>query len=371
MIPVKPKDEALIFKPAFKLSSMAALLLLSTVFLLWIPGLLTSFLISIIFVFILAPAVDFFERHGVSRSNSILLVFSLIVLAAVLIAMLMSHAVVKEYEDLLSRMDVYTATLKDELNRQATKLEHRFGLEKFKAVERLLTLGQSYLVEYTTPSGDALTTVSTWFALVPVLLYFFLLDGHKIKKAFIGFLPNRYFEMSLNIHQKITRIVGSFIRAKMMESLIVGVLTLVGFIITGIIFEPLNYAIFLALLTGLFNIIPYLGPIIGAIPVLLVAILQYVLLPQFPEFGGAGAPNWVPVLFVAGTLVVAQVIDNFYLTNVLLGNAVDVHPLVVLFSVILGAQFLGVTGMIISIPLAGIAQTMVREVADGIRHLRH
>ncbi len=369
MIPFKHKDEALIFKPAFKLSAMAVLLLLCTVFLLWIPGLLTSFLISIIFVFILAPAVDFFERHGVSRSNSILLVFCLIVLAGVLIAMLMSHAVVKEYEGLAKNMDNYTAMLKDELNRQATKLEHRFGLEKFQAAERLLNLGQAYLIEYTTPSGDALTTVSTWFALVPVLLYFFLLDGHKIKKAFIGFLPNRYFEMSLNIHQKITRIVGNFIRAKMIESLIVGILTLIGFIITGIIFEPLNYAIFLALLTGLFNIIPYLGPIIGAIPVLLVAILQYVLLPQFPEFGGT--PNWAPVLFVAGTLVMAQVIDNFYLTNVLLGEAVDVHPLVVLFSVIIGAQFLGVTGMIISIPLAGIAQTMVREVADGIRHLRH
>ncbi len=373
MIQVKPKDEAMIFKPAFKLSAMALVITLTIAFLLWIPGLLSSFLISIIFVFILSPGVDFFERHGVSRSNSTLIVFLLIVLAVVLIAMLMSRAVVAEYTDLLSRMDVYSAMLKDELNRQAANLEHRFGLEKFGAASRLLNLGQTYLVEAMTPSGDALTTVSTWVAVVPILLYFFLLDGHKIKKAFIGFLPNRYFEMSLNIHQKISHIVGSFIRAKLMESFVVGLCALAGFILVGILFKPLNYAIFLAIITGLFNIIPYAGPIIGAIPVLLVAILQYVLIPQFPEFAGTtnAASSWVPVLFVAGALVFAQIVDNVYLIPVMLGKSVDVHAIVVLLAVILGAKMLGIIGMVISIPLASIVQTMVREIADGVRHLRH
>jgi len=371
MIQVKPKDEAVIFKPAFKLSAMALVITLTIAFLLWIPGLLSSFLISIIFVFILSPGVDFFERHGVSRSNSILLVFLLIVLAVVLIAMLMSRAVVAEYTDLLSRMDEYSAVLKDELNRQAANLEHRFGLEKFGAAARLLNLGQTYLFDALTPSGDALTTVTTWVAVVPILLYFFLLDGHKIKKAFIGFLPNRYFEMSLNIHQKISRIVGSFIRAKLMESFVVGLCALAGFILTGILFKPLNYAIFLAIITGLFNIIPYAGPIIGAIPVLVVAILQYVLIPTFPEFQGDMVSSWVPVMFIAGSLIFAQIVDNVYLIPVMLGKSVDVHAIVVLLAVILGAKMLGIIGMVISIPLASIVQTMVREIANGVRHLRH
>jgi len=180
--------------------------------------------------------------------------------------------------------------------------------------------------------------------------------------------------MSLNIHQKINHIVGSFIRAKLIESVVVGFCTLVGFFIIGIIFQnPLNWAFFLAILVGLFNIIPYLGPLIGAIPVLLVAIVQYVLLPQFPELSAAvgSASSWAPMLAVIGVLIFAQVVDNVYLIPVVLGRSVNVHPLIVLLSVILGFEILGITGMIISIPVASIVQTLIFEGAEGVKNLRH
>jgi predicted PurR-regulated permease PerM len=177
--------------------------------------------------------------------------------------------------------------------------------------------------------------------------------------------------MSLNIHQKISVIVGSFIRAKLIESLVVGICALVGFFVIGLVFRPMNYMVLLAILVGLFNIIPYLGPAIGAIPVLLVAIVQYVLLPQFPEYAAGFDPSWAPVLAVSSVLVFAQLVDNVYLIPVLLGRSVNVHPLIVLLSVILGAKMLGITGMIISIPLASIVQTMIFEISEGIRYLRH
>jgi predicted PurR-regulated permease PerM len=210
-------------------------------------------------------------------------------------------------------------------------------------------------------------------AVVPLFLFFFLLDGSKIKKAFISFLPNRYFEMSLNIDQKIDKIVGSFIRAKAIEAVIVGLCQLAGFFVVSIFFEPLNYMFFLALLVGILDIIPYIGPIIGAVPVMFVAIVQYVLLPQFPEFSGTGniAASWTPVLAVFCTVVFVHIVDNVYLQPVVLGHSANVHALVVLISVILGAKMLGITGMIISIPLAGIVQTMVHEISEGVRNLRH
>ena len=108
-------------------------------------------------------------------------------------------------------------------------------------------------------------------------------------------------------------------------------------------------------------------------PVLLVAIVQYVLLPQFPEFSAAAgaASSWAPVLAVVCVLIFAQVVDNVYLIPVLLGRSVNVHPLIVLLAVILGAKMLGITGMIISIPLASIVQTLIFEGAEGIKNLRH
>lgn len=367
------KEMPLIFRPAFKLSGLAILTVLLIVVLLWIPGLLSSFLIAVILVFILSPAVDYFERHGISRANSILIVLLLIVVFLVFLAMLTSNAVIGEYEDFASRIDFYSSMLNDEINRRTAELEGKFGLDRYEAGQRLLNLIQGKLKQALLFTGATFGTIITWIAIVPLMLFFFLLDGHRIKRALISILPNRYFEMSLNIHQKINHIVGNFIRAKITESVVVGVCAMAGFIAVGFVFKPLNYAFLLAILVGLFNIIPYLGPLIGAIPVLLVAIVQYVLLPQFPEFSAAAnaASSWAPVLAVVAVLVFAQVVDNVYLIPVLLGRSVNVHPLIVLLAVILGARMLGVTGMIISIPLASILQTLIFEVSDGIRNLRH
>lgn len=359
----------LIFRPAFKLSVLGFCFLLLITVLLWIPGLLSSFLLAIIFVFILSPAVDFIERRGLSRSKSILLVLATLLAAIILSGMLMSNLVLGEYQDFASRIDEYSSMMNDEINHRIGELESRFGLDRFDFGERLLTMAQSKLRAFLLFTGATFGTVLTWLALVPLALFFFLLDGYRIKRTVIGFLPNRYFEMSLNIHQKINQIVGGFIRAKLIESLVVGVCALTGFIVIGFVFEPLNYMVFLSIVVGLFNIIPYLGPAIGAIPVLLVAIVQYVLLPQFPDL--AGTSSWAPVLAIVCVLAFAQIVDNVYLIPVLLGRSVNVHPLIVLLAVILGARMLGITGMIISIPLASIIQTMIFEVSEGIRHLRH
>jgi putative permease len=367
------QEMPLIFRPVFKLSVLAVLTLLLIGVLLWIPGLLSSFLIAVILVFILSPAVDYFERHGIGRTNAILIVLLLILVLLVFMGMLTSNAIIGEYEDFASRIDFYSSMLNDEINRRIAELEGKFGLDRYEAGQRLLNLVQDKLKQALLFTGATFGTIITWVAVVPLMLFFFLLDGHRIKRTMIGFLPNRYFEMSLNIHQKINHIVGSFIRAKLIESAVVGICAMAGFIVVGFVFEPLNYALFLAILVGLFNIIPYLGPLIGVIPVLLVAIVQYVLLPQFPEFSSAAgsASSWAPVLAIIGVLIFAQIVDNVYLIPVLLGRSVNVHPLIVLLAVILGARMLGITGMIISIPLASIVQTMIFEVSEGIRSLRH
>ncbi|MBW7996532.1 MAG: AI-2E family transporter [Candidatus Glassbacteria bacterium] len=363
----------LIFKPAFKLSILGLCSLLLITVLLWVPGLLSSFLLALIFVFILSPAVDFIERRGVSRSKSILIVLLALLVTMVLTGMLLSNLVLGEYEDFASQIDFYSSMINDEINRRVGELEGKFGLGRFDFGERILAMGQSKVRQALLFTGATFGTVLTWMVIVPLALFFFLLDGYRIKRAVIGFLPNRYFEMSLNIHQKINQIVGGFIRAKLIESLVVGSCVLTGFIVVGMVFQPIYYMVFLAITVGLFNIIPYLGPAIGAIPVLLVAIVQYVLLPQFPEYADTAeyASSWAPVLAIVCVLAFAQLVDNVYLIPVLLGRSVNVHPLIVLLAVILGAKMLGIIGMIISIPLASIIQTMIFEVSESIRHLRH
>ena len=369
------KDVPVIFRPLFKLIVLGVTGICLISFLLWIPGLLSSFLIAIILVYILSPAVDFLERRGWSRGLSILQLLVGILVVAILLGMLLSNFLVRRYENFDENIDVYSGLLNNEFKRRTFELEKQLGLDRYKLGESLSDYGQEVLSQVLQSTKTTFTTLITWILVVPLLLFFLLLDGYRIKRAFVGFMPNRYFEMTLNILQKTSEIVGSFIRAKMIESVVVGVCAYAGFLIVGWVFgKPLNYALPLAMLVGLFNIIPYLGPVIGAVPVLLVAIVQYVLLPQLSAEVStvyAQAATWAPLIAIMGVLLFAQAVDNIYLIPVILGGSVNVHPLVVLLSVLLGAKLLGIIGMIISIPLASMVQTIGQEVTRGIKEQRH
>jgi len=369
-----PKHVSVIFMPWFKMLILAVTGICMISFLLWIPGLLSSFLIAVIMVNIFAPAVNFFERRGWSRSLAILIILVIILVVAVVLAMLLSNLLVSEYYNFADKLEEHRGMLNKVFKRWVSELEIQLGLDKSEFGQQLIDTGQVWLSKALQSAGAGVTTLITWLMVVPLLLFFFLLDGHRIKRTFIGFIPNRYFEMTLNIQQKTSEIVGSFIRAKMIESVVVGVCALAGFWVAGLFWERLNYAFFLAIMVGLFNVIPYLGPVIGAVPVLFVAVMQYVLLPQsYAEAGaiGAMAPSWAPVIAIVVVLLFAQAVDNIYLIPVVLGGSVNVHPLVVLLSVLLGAKMLGIIGMIISIPLASMVQTAGREIALGVKELRH
>ncbi|HLA41913.1 MAG TPA: AI-2E family transporter, partial [Aggregatilineales bacterium] len=134
------QEMPLIFRPAFKLTMMALCTVLTIIVLLWVPALLSSFLLALIFVFILGPAVDFFERRGISRAVSILIVFSVILGILVLLGVLLSRMVLSQYGDLASRIDFYSSMVNDEINRRLVELERRFGLARFEMAPRVLAL---------------------------------------------------------------------------------------------------------------------------------------------------------------------------------------------------------------------------------------
>ena len=240
----------LIFRPWFKLVMLAVTAICMISFLLWIPGLLSSLLIAIILVYILSPAVAFFERRGWSRVLSILQLLFSILLIAILLGMLMSNLLINEYEKFSANIDQYSSLLNNEFKSRTFELEKQLGLDRYEVGQRLIDLGRDKLSQAVQFTGTTFTTLTTWLMVVPLLLFFFLLDGHRIKRAFVGFMPNRYFEMTLNIQQKTSEIVGNFIRAKMIESVVVGVCAYIGFIIVGLLFNKLNYALFLAIMVG-------------------------------------------------------------------------------------------------------------------------
>ena len=183
--------------------------------------------------------------------------------------------------------------------------------------------------------------------LSPLLTFFILKDGQSLSRRLLTLVPNNIFELTLSLQSQVTAQIGQFIRARLLESVIVSLVVFIGLWLVGFPFP-----ILLALFAGIANLIPYLGPIVGAVPGCVIAFVN----------AGIG----VKLLFVVVVYSAAQLIDIFFIIPLVVARVVGLHPLTVILAVILGSKLLGILGMLISIPVIAAIKVIVVNV---YRHL--
>jgi len=181
--------------------------------------------------------------------------------------------------------------------------------------------------------------IIVYLILLPLMVLFFLKDKELILKWFGGFLPKDrtlaaevWFEMDTQL--------GNYVRGKVWEILIVGIVTYIVFSIFG-----LKYAFLLSVLVGLSVIVPYIGATVVTIPVAVVAFFQWGLSPEF---------YWLMV----GYLII-QALDGNLLVPWLFGNVVNVHPIAIIISILLFGGFWGFWGVFFAIPLATLVNALL------------
>ncbi len=191
-------------------------------------------------------------------------------------------------------------------------------------------------------------SVVTYVVIIPFVVFFLLKDGRKMKKAFIHYIPNRYFEMILNVIHKIDQQLGWYLRGQFTEAFVVGLLSVIALWLLDV-----QYFIIIGIFAGLANLIPYIGPVAGAIPAIIVTIVN------------GGSP--ISILYIAIAFSMVQLIDNIFLQPLVLSKSVNLHPLIIVFAVLIGGQFFGVLGMLLAVPAAGILKVTSSELYEGIR----
>jgi predicted PurR-regulated permease PerM len=169
-----------------------------------------------------------------------------------------------------------------------------------------------------------------------------------MKKLFISYIPNRYFEMSLNVIHKIDTQLGSYLRGQITEAFVVGILAILALWILDV-----QYYIVIGVFAGLANMIPYIGPVAGMIPALIVTIIN------------GGEPILLFYIIVAFAIV--QLIDNILIQPLVLSRSVNLHPLIIVFAVLIGGKIFGLLGMLLAVPTAGILKVTSSEMYNGIR----
>jgi predicted PurR-regulated permease PerM len=173
----------------------------------------------------------------------------------------------------------------------------------------------------------------------------------------ISKVPNKYFELSLNILHKVENQVGKYIQGQAIDALIVGLLSTLGLFLINLRFDnPVPYFVFIGMLAGLANMIPYVGPVVGAIPALATAILNN------PDNLGL-VLLWIVIMFV-----LVQAIDNAFVSPLVVSKSVNMHPLVVIVVVIIGGKIAGAIGMLFAVPLTSIVKVTLSQVIWGLKN---
>lgn len=195
------------------------------------------------------------------------------------------------------------------------------------------------------------TEVFYTIIVIPFVAFFLLKDGAQIRRSLYRVVPNRYFEMTLAMNGKIESNLGRYFRGLFMQSLAVatvatGLLTVAG----------LDFALAVGIFTGIANTIPYFGPLMGFVAGALLGVAQ------------TGDFSLLAPVFLA--MGMTQLTDNLVFQPLIFARAARVHPLVILFVVLIGAQMGGILGMLVAIPITTVALVALQQVFWSIRNYR-
>ncbi|MCJ7727855.1 MAG: AI-2E family transporter [Actinobacteria bacterium] len=173
----------------------------------------------------------------------------------------------------------------------------------------------------------------------PLLGIYILIYTDKIKTTFIKIIPKRFKNQTTIILERINKVAGRYVRGQILVSIIVGILCTIVLLVLKV-----DFAILLGSIAGLLNMIPLLGPIIGAIPAALTALFISPLKALL-----------VILLFIA-----VQQIDNYIISPNIMKYQVGVHPGIIIFSLMAGGALFGIWGLLIAVPTVAILQEILR-----------
>ncbi len=332
------------------LAAAVALGILYCIYLLFVP-----LLVSVLLMFLIDPLVDYFERNGMKRLAVIVGIYMFVVAAAAAAVFFIVPLLVSEARNFAKEIPRYKAMIVTILDSARAAIQSRFpqlDVPDFCQVLRQYVPGPgakidlNALAAYVSSFASLLSAV----VIIPIATFFLLADGHLIQKALLRMVPNRYFEMSFLLFHKVTSALKFFLRGQLIDAFAVGVMTAVFLAIIG-----LPYAMVIGIIAGLGNLIPYLGPIIGFMPAFLVVMVS-------PE-----GLTVVGLVKVVAVFVLVQFIEGTFIYPIAVGKSVDLHPLVVIIGVTVGGQIGGVLGMILAVPIIGVAKVSLEVLYTSLK----
>jgi predicted PurR-regulated permease PerM len=299
--------------------------------------------ISIVAAAALDPFVDYFQKHKIPRAVSILVIYLIIFAIFSLVLVMLIPPISEQVGQFGKNLPGYYEQVMVGINSVQDGAEGQSNLpEALKSLSA--NLGDATKGVFSTLTDIFGGIISLLSVLVIV---FYLVVEEQGLKHFIQFVtPKKFRAYAVKLIDRIQDTMGLWLRGQLTLMLVVGLMTYLGLTIMGV-----KYALLLALIAGLTEIIPFVGPFLGAIPAIFIAI----------------SDSWIKALLVGILYLIVQQLENHVLVPKVMQKATGLNPVIVIVAILVGGRLGGIVGALLAVPVAAMLSILINEfVPKGI-----
>ena len=313
---------------------------------------LAPFVLGVFLVFLLDPPVEWLARRGIGRAWAVLLVYLAVTAIVVVLVAITAAPLIAQVRKLVDELP----SILDTIRSQLIALLERLGVPADivasirDALEHLdQTLGgidAAVILPFLTSIFSLVGSVVA-FLIVPVWVFYVVRDRPSVTAGLEAGIPELWRGDVRAVTAIATDVLGRWVRGQLVLGSAVGLATLAGLILLGVFIDPvfLRFSIILAVLAAFLELLPIIGPIIAAIPAVIL--------------GATVSPLALVAVFLLYLAI--QQLENTFLVPKIQGDAVQLHPAAVLFVIVLGGAVYGLLGAILAVPIAAAARDVYRH----------
>lgn len=300
------------------------------------------FFVSMIIAYVLNPVVGLLHGRKVPRMAAVLLIYGVFICSCVVIFINVTPMFVGQVRELnehVPEMTMKAQSLMNHFNNNDSLPESvRSGINRSVAgMEKMIS---ERIASFMHNIG-AVVNVFFLAMIVPFLVFYMLKDMDVIERAVFKYVPRAKRQGIVRLMKEIDEALGSYIRGQLLVSVCVGVSAYIGYLLIG-----MPYPLLMAAFVALFDIVPYLGPFLGALPAMVMSLTI----------------SWKMALLVVVVNTACQFLESNIISPQVVGKSMNIHPMTIIFVLLVGGELAGIVGLLLAVPFYAAMKVITQHI---------
>ena len=314
---------------------------------------LTPFIVAAVLAYVLNPLVEWLQLKRIRRAPASMIIMALALLILLSLVLIIVPMLLNQFNNLAERLPQIVGFVQNKLLPWLNSVSGDYIQIDQESIiawlqshtDELSNTLKEWIPTLMRQSGNVISGVSN-LVLLPLLLYYFLLDWKRWSSGISKLVPRRFIKTYTRISGNMDEVLGEFLRGQLMVMMIMGLVYGLGLMLVG-----LDSGFAIGMIAGILVFIPYLGAFTGLLLATVAALLQY--------------GSWQGLLMVWAVFGVGQFLESFFITPKIVGDRIGLSPFWVIFSLMAFGQLMGFVGMLAGLPLAAVTLVILREGASA------